>query len=96
MRGGDPGERGDGQDSDVMGAKAVSVVQARLRAGRLVPVTYAFTGAVEDLAEGLEASTAQLDDYFWAYHVTLPFTWQRYADWWAARRWVYPRDVTRG
>jgi len=96
VRGDDLRELVDGQDPDDVGRQAVSVVQARVRAtGRLVPVIYAFTGAIEDLAEGIAESTAYTDDLFWAYHVARPFTWQRYIDWWAARRWLLPRDVTR-
>jgi hypothetical protein len=27
--------------------------------------------------------------------VTRRFSWQRLADWWAARRWIEPRDIRK-
>lgn len=96
MWGGDPGQLDFREDSELVGPEAVSVVQTRVRAtGRLIPVIYAFTGTIEDLAEGIAESTARTEDLYWAFYVAQPFTWQRFIDWWAARRWVYPRDVTR-
>lgn len=39
--------------------------------------------------------TAKRDDAFWAMQLKLPFTWQRFLNWWVARRWVRPRDITK-
>lgn len=96
MRSGDSGRRSDGQGPDLVGVEAVSVVRARIRTATLVPIQFAALGeAFEDLAEGLAETMARTDDLYWAFHVTRPFTWQRFIDWWAVRRWVYPRDPPR-
>lgn len=43
----------------------------------------------------LRETLARRDDAFWAAYVRRPFTWQRYLNWWVARRWVIPRDIRR-
>ncbi len=49
----------------------------------------------EDFEGGLAEAVSKIDDRFWSYYVTRPFSWQRLANWWAARRWIQPRDVRR-
>lgn len=44
----------------------------------------------------LDQTTAFRDDIFWARQAwAKPFTWQRFTDWWASRRYLVPRDVRR-
>ena len=53
---------------------------------------------VEDEPEvgpALDRNTARLDDAFWATQVRLPYTPQRFLNWWIARRWVRPRDIRK-
>jgi hypothetical protein len=49
----------------------------------------------DDVVPALGRAQALIDDRYWSRHVTLPFTWQRFMDWWVSRRWVVPRDVRR-
>jgi len=49
----------------------------------------------EQLGPAIEAHTELMDDAYWARFVRKPFTWQRFTTWWAARRWVMPRDPRR-
>jgi hypothetical protein len=49
----------------------------------------------DDVGPSIERSVSALWDAYWASFVRRPFTWQRFACWWAARRWVEPRDVRR-
>lgn len=49
----------------------------------------------ELVPKSLDESTARKDDAFWAQHMRLPFSWQRFLNWWVARRWVRPRDITK-
>lgn len=43
-----------------------------------------------------DLQAAFMDDIYWARQAWgKPFTWQRFTDWWAARRYVVPRDVRR-
>ena len=44
---------------------------------------------------GLDDSAARADDAFWARVVRRWHGWQAVTDWWVARRWVKPRDITR-
>lgn len=46
----------------------------------------------DELAAAVELDQSRWDDGFWARQCRLPFTWQRFTDWWAARRYVMPRD----
>lgn len=50
----------------------------------------------EDFAAALADSTARNDDAYWRHFIALPFTWQRFTNWWVARRWVRPRDIRKG
>ncbi len=43
----------------------------------------------------LDEQVARCDDAFWLAYTRLPFTWQRFLNWWAARRWVVPRDIRK-
>jgi len=47
----------------------------------------------EQLVAAWEGAGARLDDAIWAARIRGPFSWQGYVDWWAARRWVRPRDI---
>jgi hypothetical protein len=50
----------------------------------------------DDAVLDFDESTAMMDDGFWAYVAfRLSFSWQWYLNWWAARRYVEPRDQTR-
>lgn len=43
----------------------------------------------------LDRMTARWDDVFWSRYTRRPFTWQRFLNWWVARRWVVPRDIRK-
>lgn len=45
--------------------------------------------------EAVDDFAARRDDAFWAAYMRLPFTWQRFTNWWVARRWVRPRDIRK-
>ena len=60
--------------------------------GRVWLTVQADTG---DLEEALGEAQAQVDDRRWSWYVFQPFTWQRFTDWWAARKYVMPRDVRK-
>lgn len=48
------------------------------------------------VGEALDDWQSRMDDRRWSWHAfRAPFTWQRFVDWWVARRWVIPRDHTR-
>ncbi len=49
----------------------------------------------EDFAEALDDSRARQDDAWWARYIRLPYTPQRFTNWWVARRWIIPRDIRR-
>ena len=49
----------------------------------------------EDLGEAIADATARWHDRVWGRYVMKPFTWQRFTNWWVARRWIMPRDVRR-
>lgn len=54
------------------------------------------TVAVDGTDPDFDRTTAFMDDIYWARQVyAKPFTWQRYLNWWVARRWLIPRDVRR-
>ena len=46
----------------------------------------------EEVVPQIEATRAAIDDDWWAAYIAQPFTWARFVNWWAARRWVVPRD----
>lgn len=49
----------------------------------------------EDFQIAVDGAIAERDDRYWAYYARQRFTWQHFIDWWAARRWVQPRDVRK-
>ncbi len=61
----------------------------------LAPLTPVLAVIHSDFDEGVEeaigASLAWQDDGAWARRLAGPFSWQLFAEWWAARRWVVPR-----
>lgn len=64
------------------------------------PVVFPMRVAIElsgvgDFEDQLRESVARMDDAYWARYVMRPFTWQRYINWWIARRWVRPRDIRK-
>lgn len=62
------------------------------------PVPVLAVIAVDDPAneqKAVDDFTARRDDAYWTIHVRKPFTWQRFTNWWVARRWVRPRDITK-
>lgn len=50
---------------------------------------------IDDLEEALDDSRARQDDAWWARYTRLPYSPQRFLNWWIARRWVIPRDIRR-
>jgi hypothetical protein len=79
-----------------VGDEAVPVVREEAQRpyfGRVLAV-----GDPDELQSTIDwmESLASLDDIRWAYIVVRkPFTWQRFLNWWVARRYVQPRDVRR-
>lgn len=49
----------------------------------------------ELVEESLDDSEARWQDAFWAREIRRPFTWQRWLNWWIARRWLVPRDIRK-
>lgn len=49
----------------------------------------------EQLVPAIEDHATRMDDAHWARYVRGPFSWQRFTNWWIARRWVIPRDPRR-
>lgn len=43
----------------------------------------------------LAEDQARWDDAYWLRVANGPFSWQRFLNWWVARRWVRPRDITK-
>ena len=43
----------------------------------------------------VERQASRLEDAYWDAVLRLPFSWQRFHDWWAARYWAMPRDIRR-
>ena len=98
MRGGNLGGRHREQGSAEVGHEALSVVQEDSGRPLFTRVVAAVTPewSEDDWTLDFDESTAQHDDAFWAYVVMVrPFSWQWYLNWWAARRYVQPRDVRR-
>lgn len=48
------------------------------------------------VAEAMHEAQARMDDAYWARFIRGPFSWSRFTTWWVARRWVRPRDITKG
>ena len=63
----------------------------------LVPVAGVFYAErEEDTIPSADDNLARLDDAYWSSQVrATPFTWQAFTDWWIARRWIIPRDITK-
>lgn len=56
-------------------------------------VTADYDGGVQ---QALDDSVAHADDAFWARVVRrFPVTPQGFINWWVARRWLRPRDITK-
>lgn len=50
----------------------------------------------DDLSErNLAEDLARWDDAYWLRVANGPFSWQRFTNWWVARRWVIPRDIRK-
>jgi hypothetical protein len=62
---------------------------------RLAEVIAVVTADDDDFEAGLDDSRARQDDAWWARHVRLPYSPQRFTNWWVARRWIIPRDVRK-
>lgn len=63
----------------------------RLRAGQ--PGLVVLSLDTKPFDEAVGDVTARLDDAYWEARLRQPFSWQLFVDWWAARRWVRPRDI---
>lgn len=63
----------------------------------LIPVdTVILAEDVRDVPAEVERSISEQDDRYWsAVIMRRPFSWQGFLEWWIARRWLEPRDVTR-
>lgn len=59
---------------------------------RPAPVILAVTGDAPLSSRALAHARSWSDDGYWAAFVRAPFTWQRFTNWWIARRWIIPRD----
>jgi hypothetical protein len=62
---------------------------------RMTEVIVSVTAETDDFEAALDDSRARQDDAWWARHVRLPYTPQRFISWWVARRWIIPRDIRR-
>jgi hypothetical protein len=63
------------------------------RLARVIAVVSSDDG--DDFGEAIDDSRARQDDAWWARYIRLPYTPQRFLNWWIARRWVIPRDIRR-
>lgn len=62
---------------------------------RMTGVIASITSDTSDFEAALADSRARQDDAWWARYVRLPYTPQRFTNWWVARRWIIPRDIRR-
>ncbi len=85
----------DGPRADDLGAEALPVVPTPSRGIFFSRVIAAVTSDTDDIERGLSDGLSRYDDVAWSWYVRQPFTWQRFIDWWAARRWMMPRDVRK-
>ena len=52
--------------------------------------------AEDDGVVDWDEALSRMDDRVWSFVAfRAPFTWQRFLNWWVARRYVMPRDVRR-
>ena len=49
----------------------------------------------DEYEAALDDFTARADDAFWRRFVARHFTWQRFTEWWIARRFIVPRNPSR-
>jgi hypothetical protein len=49
----------------------------------------------EDVQPEIDDLDSRLEDAVWAGRLRLPFTWQRWLNWFVCRRWLLPRDVRK-
>lgn len=61
----------------------------------LTPVIAVISSETGDLEHALDDSRARQDDAYWLQIAHGPFAWQTFLNWWVARRWIMPRDVTK-
>ncbi len=94
----DQRERADGEDPEAVGDEALPLVlegAQRANFGRVLAVVLP-EWAEDDVPIDFDESLALWDDGFWHRVAWWPhFTWQWFLNWWVARRYVQPRDVTR-
>jgi hypothetical protein len=60
-----------------------------------VPVLAVVTGSRATIGEELQESQTWMDDAYWLRFSRRPVTPQGFINWWIARRWVIPRDITK-
>lgn len=92
----DLGGRAPVEGAEEVGDQAVPVVPEEAQRAHFGKVYVAVVADTEDLQEGLDDAQSFVDDAFWsfwAFHA--PFRWQNFVNWWAARRYVEPRDPRR-
>jgi len=62
----------------------------------LTPVNFVTMPEDTDgMIASMEDSISRMDDAYWSRLVYRGFSWQRFLDWWIARRWIIPRDIRR-
>ena len=49
----------------------------------------------EDFSWAVEEFDGRADDAYWEHFARQQFTWDRFYEWWVARRWLVPRDVRK-
>jgi hypothetical protein len=98
MRDVDISERADGEGEEAVGDQAVPVVSeeaGRAYFGRVYAVVQPEWGDDDEVVDW-DQSLARQDDAYWSWMVMRArFSWQLFTNWWIARRWIVPRDVTR-
>lgn len=99
MRRSHPRRKRHHEDETGLGDEALLVVQEDTRRGYRGPVLEVILPrAREEFDSRLdwERSTADWDDLKWAWFVFKGrFAWQRFLNWWVARRYVSPRDLRK-
>jgi hypothetical protein len=62
---------------------------------RLASVYAVVDADTADFQAAIDNSISRQQDAYWAHYIRLPYTPQRFINWWVARRWIIPRDIRR-
>ena len=71
------------------------LVQEAARGAQFGRIILPLTSEVGELQQELDAAQAMYDDRAWSFQIMQPFGWQRFLNWWVARRYVKPRDIRK-